>query len=63
MIYKEFRCRACGRVFEALVRSDERPKCPACGSEDVVTNFAGGVCNRAPGKHCSGNCRTCGGCH
>jgi len=32
----DFRCRSCGRVFEALVRSwDERRACPSCGSEDV----------------------------
>lgn len=33
----DFRCRACGHEFEALVRrSDTDPRrCPACGSEDL----------------------------
>ncbi len=62
MVYKEFRCNVCGKVFETLLREGETPKCPACGSEDAGTNFSGGVCNK-PAKHCSGNCKSCGGCH
>ncbi len=32
----DFRCRACGKEFEALVRSqDPEPKCPACESRDL----------------------------
>ena len=28
----DFRCNACGEQFEELVRRDEAPECPACGS-------------------------------
>jgi putative FmdB family regulatory protein len=32
----DFRCRACAREFEALVRSgDEAPACPSCKSRDL----------------------------
>jgi len=26
----DFRCRSCGRVFEALVRTSDVPHCPSC---------------------------------
>ena len=26
----DFRCRSCGRVFEALVRTSDVPQCPSC---------------------------------
>jgi putative FmdB family regulatory protein len=28
----DFRCRSCGREFEALVRAADRPRCPSCES-------------------------------
>jgi putative FmdB family regulatory protein len=32
----DFRCRACGRQFEALVRpQDPAPQCPACHGADL----------------------------
>ena len=31
----EYRCRACGRDFEALVRDAKAPPCPHCDSEDI----------------------------
>jgi len=31
----DFRCRACGREFEALVRTGHPPACPACESADL----------------------------
>ncbi len=32
----EYRCNACGHVFEALVHStDDGPACPTCGSKDL----------------------------
>jgi putative FmdB family regulatory protein len=31
----DFRCRACGREFEALVRPGHPPACPACQSADL----------------------------
>ena len=44
----EFRCRCCGRVFEALRGVGQGPEglsCPACGSgelEQVWSTFAAG---------------------
>lgn len=63
MTFKEYRCKSCGKVFEALIRSGETPVCPACGSGEVGTNYAGGVCNRPAKSHCSGKCSCCKGCH
>jgi putative FmdB family regulatory protein len=31
----EYRCRSCGNEFEAIVRSQEQPPCPACQSVDL----------------------------
>ena len=31
----EYRCRACARDFETLVRGTEQPACPACQSHDI----------------------------
>jgi putative FmdB family regulatory protein len=31
----DFRCRACGNEFEALVRPGHPPVCPGCQSEDL----------------------------
>jgi putative FmdB family regulatory protein len=31
----EYRCRACSREFEALVRGKTTAACPHCGAEDL----------------------------
>jgi putative FmdB family regulatory protein len=31
----DFRCRACGEEFEALVRPGSEPACPACAATDI----------------------------
>ena len=31
----EYRCRACGLEFEALVRGADQPSCGECGSADL----------------------------
>jgi putative FmdB family regulatory protein len=31
----DYSCRACGNVFEALVRGASVPACPECRSEDL----------------------------
>jgi putative FmdB family regulatory protein len=39
----DFRCRACGAEFEALVRPPQEPACSRCGSGDIeklVTSFS-----------------------
>lgn len=59
----EYGCQACGREFEALVRSDTVPECPACHStalEKKLSVFA----TAAPGVDAqpalAGPCGTCG---
>jgi putative FmdB family regulatory protein len=39
----DFRCRGCGQLFEALVRTGTTPMCPSCGSADLeqlLSSFA-----------------------
>ena len=39
----DFHCQACGREFEALVRHNDTPECPACHSRDLerlLSSFA-----------------------
>jgi putative FmdB family regulatory protein len=31
----DFRCKACGAEFEALVRPPHEPACPSCASADL----------------------------
>jgi putative FmdB family regulatory protein len=37
----DFRCRACGGEFEALVRPRAEPACPACASSDLERLLSG----------------------
>ncbi len=60
----EFKCRACGKTFDELVRLGETPPCPKCGvaaperlfstsagvSTDRSRKRAAGVARRAAGK-------------
>lgn len=51
----DFRCRACGATFEALVRPSHPPACPSCASVDLervlstgsVSMRSGGLSNAA----------------
>jgi putative FmdB family regulatory protein len=36
----DFKCRACGRKFEELVKLGETPDCPACKGKDVERLFS-----------------------
>lgn len=31
----EYACRKCDRTIELLIRGNERPECPSCGSVDL----------------------------
>ncbi len=36
----EYECGGCHQQFELLMRSDEAPECPQCGSEDLNKQFS-----------------------
>ena len=36
----EYACQGCGRDFEALVRADTVPECPACHSTDLAKRLS-----------------------
>lgn len=62
MPLKEFKCPACGNVFEKLVKMDvASEKCPKCGQQSGM-NYSG-KCLISPGKggSCGGSCSGCGG--
>lgn len=59
----EYACQDCGREFEALVRSDTVPECPACHSTSLdkrlsVFATAAGTPDAAPAM--AGPCGSCG---
>ena len=65
MPFFEYKCKKCGNVFEEYVKKyDERVKCPKCG-EEAEKDYSGSVYSATgkPTKKCTGNCKTCGGCH
>jgi putative FmdB family regulatory protein len=36
----DFRCKTCGKVFEALVRPGDTPRCPDCDATDLERQLA-----------------------
>ena len=36
----EYKCKKCGREFEALVTGDKTPGCPGCGSRSLDKKFS-----------------------
>lgn len=61
----QYRCPQCGRQFEELVKkSGDVVVCPDCGAQ--AEREWSGMMYSATGcsvKKCTGNCKTCGGCH
>lgn len=65
MALLQYRCPQCGRKFEELVRKyDEAVFCPDCRIR-AERDYSGSMYSATgkPSKHCSGDCKTCGGCH
>lgn len=61
----QYKCEACGKRFDELVKSYlDEVKCPDCGGK-TTRDYSGSMFSATgkPAKNCSGNCKTCGGCH
>ena len=61
----QYTCKKCKKSFEELVKKyDEPVKCPTCGG-DAERCYSGQMFSATgkQAKKCSGNCKTCGGCH
>lgn len=59
----EYACQACGHEFEALVRSNTAPTCPACASTDLekkLSVFATSAAGPDPVPMAAGPCGSCG---
>lgn len=61
----QYFCPVCKKPFEELVKTHEQEVlCPTCKA--VAKRCYSGEMFSATGKptkKCSGNCKTCGGCH
>ena len=61
----QYRCKACNKEFEELVKDcNEEVFCPDCG-KTAERDWSGKVYSATgkPAKQCGGNCKTCSGCH
>ena len=61
----QYKCRKCGKRFEELVaKFDDAVLCPDC-KEPCERDWSGEIYSSTgkKSKKCSGNCKTCGGCH
>ena len=65
MPFLQYKCTACGKRFEELVKvyTDE-VVCPDCGGK-TERDYTGTMYSSTgqSSKKCTGNCKTCGGCH
>lgn len=61
----EYKCDACGKVFDEYVKkSDDEVFCPACKAR-ARKNLSGKMwtaTGKTCGGNCTGDCKTCGGC-
>ncbi len=60
----QYKCPACGKTFDELVKKyTDEVLCPDCGAK-ADRLYCGEMYSATgkPGKKCSGNCKTCGGC-
>lgn len=61
----QYKCPSCGKRFEELVkRFDDDVLCPDC-KQKAERTYCGKMYSSTGKqvKKCSGNCKTCGGCH
>jgi putative FmdB family regulatory protein len=59
----EYACQACGREFEALVRAQTTPQCPACQSTQLnkrLSVFATAAAAPDQEPAMAGPCGSCG---
>ena len=71
----DYKCQACGELFEAVVGPDEKAACIKCGSRKVERRLSApgrvGVASRGGGLQCGRETTCCGaaepcakpGCH
>ena len=64
MPFLQYKCKACGKKFDELVKSYlDEVKCPHCGGK-TARDYSGEMLSATgkQSKKCSGNCKTCSGC-
>ena len=55
-----YSCNSCDNAFETLVRSDDIPACPACGSVELTRQLSL-IAKPASGGEAEPSCATMGG--
>lgn len=61
----QYRCPKCGKQFDELVKNYQAEvRCPDCG-EHAERAYCGEMFTATgkQSKKCSGNCKSCHGCH
>ena len=64
MAILQYKCPACGKKFDELVKKFDLPvHCPYCGAK-AERDYSGDMFSSTgkPAKKCSGNCSNCNGC-
>jgi len=56
----EYECKDCGQQFEALVRGEEQPACPACGKQNLRRQMSAPAAHTGTSRN--SNCPTCRSC-
>lgn len=54
----EYICRNCQEQFELLVRGEEKPQCPSCGSRKLDKQLSAPAAHTAGGGQSSPSCGT-----
>lgn len=65
MPFLQYKCLNCGKRFDELVKSyTDTVLCPDCKGE-TERDYSGTMYSSTGSsvKKCSGNCKTCSGCH
>ncbi len=56
----EYVCKKCNHPFEALVRGDEAPRCPECGSRSLIKQLSVPAAHSGTGTKQGGFNTPCG---
>lgn len=62
-----YECRSCGKTSEVLIRGNEKPVCPDCGSAELTKQASAfgavAVSSSAPAAPpCASGCQNAGNC-
>ncbi|GIX02953.1 MAG: hypothetical protein KatS3mg112_1890 [Thermogutta sp.] len=56
----EYTCEKCGAQFELLIRNNEEPRCPQCGTTDVAKQLSKPAISISAGSSSTADVPPCG---